>query len=142
MTPNDIIGSCLQTMKALRDTIERALRDRHVICKEQGHEWEECNCRVVAVHVDAYSGVALQLERFDGSASMQLYRGNTRWVQAQHCLLVSTAPSQFEQFPPKQLPCSEFERDPRAEVAGYSRCYTCGFPQKSHSRNLDKGPLT
>ncbi len=80
MTPTDTVSACLQTIKAIRDTIEKALVGRHVRCKAagdlNGHE-----CQIVGVHVDCYTGVAVQLVSLQGD-TVNFLHPKTTWVQA------------------------------------------------------------
>ncbi len=80
MTPVDMITDCLLTIKAIRDTIEQALIGRRVTCKAagdlNGHE-----CQIVGVHVDCYTGIAVQLVSMEGNV-VNFTKPNTHWVQA------------------------------------------------------------
>lgn len=86
----DIVEQALQTVKALRDTIERSLIHRQVRCRVDGHEWNGHVCRVLAVHVDCYTGVALKLASLEeGGAMVNFVNPKTDWVQASACELPS-----------------------------------------------------
>lgn len=80
MTPTDTVSQCLQTIKAIRDTIEKALIGRCVKCKAVG-TIEGHDCQIVGVHVDCYTGIALQLVSLDAGAG-SLVDPATQWVQA------------------------------------------------------------
>ncbi len=80
MTPVDMITDCLLTIKAIRDTIEAALIGKVVTCKAAG-KLEGHECQVIGVHVDCYTGVALQLVSMEGN-TIDFTKNNAVWVHA------------------------------------------------------------
>lgn len=84
----DVVEQVLQTLKALRDTIEQSLLNRQVRYRCAGHIWDGHVCRVLAVHVDCYTGVALKIASLEeGGAMVNFINPKTDWVQATACEL-------------------------------------------------------
>jgi hypothetical protein len=84
----DIVAQPMQVLKALRDTIEQALLHRQVRCRSDGHKWDGHVCRILAVHVDCYTGVALKLASLEaGGAMVNFVNPEFDWVQASQCEL-------------------------------------------------------
>lgn len=84
----DIVEQPMQVLKALRDTIEQSLLNRQVRCRGAGHKWDGHVCRVLAVHVDCYTGIALKLASLEaGGAMVNFVNPEFDWVQASVCEL-------------------------------------------------------
>ena len=75
-------------MKAIRDTIEHALKGKEVCVVLSGHALNAKACMVVGVHVDVYTGVALQLVSLQGS-TVNFRRNDAQWVPAKDTVLPS-----------------------------------------------------